>query len=344
MSERSHVGLFCAVFGYVSLYRHGIWDLFIAESVFIVPALLTSALAIATKGWLLLRRVERRRADAVGAVKERRNRKQMRAALHMLLQRFVLQHEEHAHEELKNANDRGRYEGYGYMLGIAMEARPPSTLQPLLPSHRLTAASIPSRSLLLQDAPFAVVNSLFLVRTATSVNNSNSTHDTTAVAVLLLVLLSSVASLMYKLMKLRTFPAIWREHSRLIREKVKLVARAERLKMEVQATVMPESEGSDFDFDSDSDVGGNSGSVCSDTGSNCATMVQTHGGPRNSTDIAFAAMPVAICDHSTAVPPLPTSANGTGGYSSPPARSSHSQLSRVELTTFEICMLPECGR
>jgi hypothetical protein len=91
--------------------------------------------------------------------------------------------------------------------------------------------------------------------------------------VLLLVLLSSVASLMYKLMKLRTFPGIWPEHSRLIREKVKLVARAERLKMEVQATVMPESEGSDFDFDSDfdsdSDVGGNSGSVCSDTGSNC---------------------------------------------------------------------------
>ena len=166
VSELSHVGLFCAVFGYVSLYRHGIWDLFIAESVFIVPALLASVLAIATKGWLLLRRVERRRADAVGAVKERRNRKQMRAALHMLLQRFVLQHEEHAHEELKNANDRGRYEGYGYMLGIVMEARPPSTLQTLLPSHRLTAASIPSRSLLLQDAPFAVVNSLFLVRTA----------------------------------------------------------------------------------------------------------------------------------------------------------------------------------
>jgi len=113
---------FCAVFGYFSLYRSGFWDLFIAESVFIVPALLSSVLAIAVKGWLLLRRVKRRRADAASAVKERRNRKVMRAALHMLLQRFVLQQEERIHEELRNANDRQRYEGYGYMLGIAMEA------------------------------------------------------------------------------------------------------------------------------------------------------------------------------------------------------------------------------
>ena len=69
-----------------------------------------------------MRRVERRRADAACAVKERRGRKQMRAALHMLLQRFVLQHEEHVYKELRSANDRQRYEGYGYMLGIAMEA------------------------------------------------------------------------------------------------------------------------------------------------------------------------------------------------------------------------------
>ena len=116
---------FCAVFGYFSLYQAtDKQDLFIAESVFIVPALLSSVLAIAVKGRLLLRRVKRRRADAVSAsaVKERRNRKQMSAVLYMLLQGFVLQHEEHVYEELKNANDRERYEGYGYMLGIAMEA------------------------------------------------------------------------------------------------------------------------------------------------------------------------------------------------------------------------------
>ena len=121
---------FCAVFGYFSLYKRGFGDLFVAESVFIVPALVSSVSAIAVKGWLLLRRVKRRRADAVAgmweasasAVKERKNRKQMSSALHMLLQRFMLQHEGHVYEELVNANDRQRYEGYGYMLGIAMEA------------------------------------------------------------------------------------------------------------------------------------------------------------------------------------------------------------------------------
>jgi hypothetical protein len=114
---------FCAVFGYFSLYQApDKQDLFIAESVFIVPALLSSVLAIAVKGRLLLRRVKRRRADAALARQERRSRKQMRAALHMLLQRFVLQHEERVYEELRSANDRQRYEGYGYMLGIAMEA------------------------------------------------------------------------------------------------------------------------------------------------------------------------------------------------------------------------------
>jgi len=75
--------------------------------VFIVPALLSSVLAIAGKGWLLLRRVKRRRADAAFAVKERRGRKQMRAALHMLLERFVLQHEEHVYKDGRSFRDNG---------------------------------------------------------------------------------------------------------------------------------------------------------------------------------------------------------------------------------------------
>ena len=47
---------------------------------------------------------------------------QMRAALQMLAQRFVLKHDELAYKERKSANDRDRYEGYNYMLGIAVEA------------------------------------------------------------------------------------------------------------------------------------------------------------------------------------------------------------------------------
>ena len=185
---------------------------------------------------------------------------------------------------------------------------------------------------LLQDAPFAVMNSLFLLQT---VDNVKRTDDDTNVPVLLLVLLSSVASLMYKVMKLRTFPEVWREHSRLLREKAKLIERAERLKMEAHATVSPESEVSDVDSDVDR--------LGSDIGSDCLPKC-TQGGPSNSAQPPSAAMPAASGAHSIAVLPLSTSADGAGVYSSQSAPSSLSQLPRVEVTTFEICMLPECGR
>jgi hypothetical protein len=189
---------------------------------------------------------------------------------------------------------------------------------------------------LLQDAPFAVVNSLFLLRT---VNDLKTTHDDTNITVLLLVLLSSVASLMYKLMKLSTFPEVWREHSRLLQEEVRLIKRAEQLKMEAQATVAPQSEGSDVDSDVHSDISSSSDvqSVSSDVGSNRATTMLSHARLSNSAQLESAAMPVAVLL-------LSTSAAGEGVYSSQAAPSSLSQLPRVELTTFEICMLPECGR
>jgi hypothetical protein len=176
----------------------------------------------------------------------------------------------------------------------------------------------------LQDAPFAVVNSLLLLRT---VNDLKGTHDDATVTLLLLVLLSSVASLMYKVMKLRTFPEVWREYSRLLREKIRLTERAERLKtrMETQAPVVPHSEGSDVE------------SVSSDIGSDCATTMLSHGRRINSAQLESAAMPVAVLL-------LSTSADGAGVHSSQASPSSLSQLPRIELTTFEICMLPECGR
>ena len=186
-------------------------------------------------------------------------------------------------------------------------------------AHPVTFAS-------LQDVPFAVVNSLFLLRT---VDDLKRPHDDTNVTVLLLVLLSSVASLMYKLMKLRTFPELWREHSRLLREKIRLTERAEQLKMEAQATVAPQSEGSDVDSDVDS--------VSIDISSCCATTMLSHGRPSNSAQLESAARRVAVLL-------LSTSTDGAGVYSSQAAPSSLSQLPRVELTTLEICMLPECGR
>ena len=185
-------------------------------------------------------------------------------------------------------------------------------------AHPVTFAS-------LQDAPFAVVNSLFLLRT---VDDMQRAQDGTNVTVLLLILLSSVASLMYKLMKLRTFPELWREHSRLLQEEVRLIKRAEQLKMEAQATVAPQSEGSDVDSDVHSDISSSCDvqSVSSDIGSNGATTILSDGGPCNSAQLESAAMPVAVLL-------LSTSANGAGVYSCQAAPSSLSQLPRVELTT-----------
>ena len=179
---------------------------------------------------------------------------------------------------------------------------------------------------LLQDAPFAVMNSLFLLQT---VDNVKRTDDDTNVPVLLLVLLSSVASLMYKVMKLRTFPEVWREHSRLVQEEVRLIKRAEQLKMEAQATVAPQSEGSDVDSDVHSDISSSCDvqSVSSDVGSNRATTMLSHARLSNSAQLESAAMRDAVLSTSTQAAP-----------------SSLSQLPRVELTTFEICILPDCGR
>jgi hypothetical protein len=187
-------------------------------------------------------------------------------------------------------------------------------------AHPVTFAS-------LQDAPFAVVNSLFLLRT---VDDMQRVQNGTNVTVLLLILLSSVASLMYKLMRLRTFPKVWQEYSRLLREKIRLTERAERLKMEALATVVPESEGSDVDSDVDSDVRSN-------IDSSCATTMLSHARPSNSAQLESAAVRVAVLL-------LSTSADGEGVYSRQAAPSSLSQLPRIELTTFEICMLPDCGR
>jgi hypothetical protein len=102
-------------------------------SVFIVPALLASVISVAAKGRLIVRRVNDRRAAAQGATARaaaaatsRSRSIQMRAALQMLAQRFVLKHDELAYEERKSTNDRDRYEGYNYILGIAVEACSPT--------------------------------------------------------------------------------------------------------------------------------------------------------------------------------------------------------------------------
>jgi hypothetical protein len=181
---------------------------------------------------------------------------------------------------------------------------------------------------LLQDAPFSVVNTLFLLRTAHDPKKAPCTeaYDPTTVTVLLLVLLTSIASFTYKIMKLRMFPKIWREHQRLLREKVALRERARRLSQE---EVVLRSEGSESES---GDSGSESGDSVSDT--NCDPVALARSGPSSS---------VLLGSVATAVIALPASAD-EALHSSSALRTRHSQLRRVELTMFEICMLPECGR
>ena len=177
---------------------------------------------------------------------------------------------------------------------------------------------------LLQDAPFSVINTLFLLRTVYDPTKPPCTKASCpkTVTVLLLVLLTSIAVLTYKIMMLSTFPEIWREHQQLLLEKVGLSERARRLSMGVETEVVPRSEGSESE----------SGDSGSDT--NCDPVVLAHSGPSSS---------VLLGSVATAVIALPASAD-EALHSSSALRTGHSQLRRVELTMFEICMLPECGR
>ena len=176
---------------------------------------------------------------------------------------------------------------------------------------------------LLQDAPFSVVNTLFLLRIVYDPKKPPCTEAScpTTVAVLLLILLTSIALLTYKIMKLRMFPGIWREHQQLLLEKVMLRERASRLSMQAATEAVPQSEWSDSES-------GDSGSDA-----NCDPKVLAHSGASSS---------VLLGSVATAVIALPASAD-EALHSSSALRTGHSQLRR-KLTTFEICVLPECGR
>ncbi len=120
--------MLCAGFGYYSIYKSGHVDLFIASSVFVGPAVVTSVLSILTKSGLMARRVAQRRQAASQRVPDGRaslsrpsGPGQSSMRLEMLVQHYMLRHDKHAYDELKAANDRRRYEGYGNMLAIVTE-------------------------------------------------------------------------------------------------------------------------------------------------------------------------------------------------------------------------------
>ena len=137
-------------------------------------------------------------------------------------------------------------------------------------------------------------------------------YSSTTFCVLLLVLLTSVACLVYKLVRLLTIPELWHERNRLRAVKTELEMRARRLAM-----LAPGPEGGDSASDSDS-TGEAGGALQVPGGSSL------HSGPsplREDTIVAAAISQGALDIDDTW-----------------PTREA------VVVISFEIAVLPECGR
>ena len=79
---------------------------------------------IVSKLMLMRRRIKQRRADAFAG--EARTTAVLtpaarRAVLRMLMERFLLQHDQLEFAERKSANVARRYQGYTYLLGVVSE-------------------------------------------------------------------------------------------------------------------------------------------------------------------------------------------------------------------------------
>ena len=175
-----------------------------------------------------------------------------------------------------------------------------------------------------QDLPFGVINTLFLLRQVDCWGCSwgdgctgprcADSYSSTTFCVLLLVLLTSVACLVYKLVRLLTIPELWHERNRLRNVKAELEVRARRLEM-----LAPGPEGGD----SDSDSIGEAGTALQVPGG--STLHGTANGPSPLRENTFMIVVAAISQEALEID------------STRPAR-------KAVVTTFEIALLPECGR
>ena len=116
---------FAPVFSYYNLYQSkSDNDLFIAASVFLAPMAFSSVVTMVSKARLMRRRIQQRRAvtrSRLDLATRAFTPAARRAALRMLMERFLLQHDQLVFDERKAANDAHRYEGYGHMLGVLGE-------------------------------------------------------------------------------------------------------------------------------------------------------------------------------------------------------------------------------
>ena len=110
-----------------------------------------------------------------------------------------------------------------------------------------------------QDVPFGVINAIFLTRIVDRLGTKLGQCDGCVVdddtrrasfKIQFLILLTSVITLVYKVMHLRALPAVWREHEQLLVEGRQLADRLSVLEASAQHRGLAAPTDSDWDSDS----------------------------------------------------------------------------------------------
>ncbi len=181
--------------------------------------------------------------------------------------------------------------------------------------------------------PFGVINAIFLTRILDSLGTKLGQCDGCVVddetrrasfKIQLLILLTSVATLVYKAMHLRDFPAVWREHELLLVEGRQL---DDRFRVLSNSNAQPDAISAEVTEDTASESGADDAETAA-----AAAAEAVEGG----------AVAAAVAKPATAVPAQPSQQldlrPGKGDARAQPRRA------LLEVTTFEIGVLPECGR
>ena len=188
---------------FISVKDSGQLDLFVAYATFLVPSVIASLLIMGLKIRLIVRRAGERNAKLAAPGTHTH-----KADFRWLAERFILHRDQHRHEELMSANRIALHKSYAYMLLAVTE-----------------------------DAPFCVLNTLLLSRAFRDRFDLSfldkqrlcSPQYGTNFTLILLILLTSVAALVYKLMHLKHFPSLWAAQKVLAAEEAQLAERAKRL-------------------------------------------------------------------------------------------------------------------
>ena len=188
----------------------GHWDLFVAYATFLVPSVMASLLIMGLKVRLIIRRVAERNAKL--AVVQKHRGEGAKRNLRWLTERFILLRDQQHHEEVKSANRVSLHTSYAYMLLATTE-----------------------------DVPFCVLNTLLLSRAFHDRFDQRfldqqrlcSPQYGTNFTLILLILLTSVAALVYKVMHLVQLPHLWETQERLLREEARLIERTKMLESSI---------------------------------------------------------------------------------------------------------------